>query len=356
MATSWKMGRKLMVFGVYIVLVLLHCHIRTCGSAPLQPNENETVESTGDPAFSGPGALTTTGDKEAQTTEGDLTKVNSPSGSQQVAPGPPSAVVVKQEQLPTESNPSSPAQPVPALPHQDAQPNQKVAPTPAHPAPPVTKPPAAPTTTTTTTTPPPPPTKALARTAAPPPTSNPAPDLSTIEDLNIPQKHTAIKQAKVSETPRLQDIEDDDDAEGDEDYDNYDDGATQTYGRGGDAGLTLNQAGNPEAEDDDDYGHPGKPLIPEQPSEPKKFDDRLQDATIYSNPDEDTHFFFHLVIIAFLVAIVYITYHNKRKIFLLASSRRWRDGLCSRGVEYRRLDQNVNEAMPSLKMTNDYIF
>ncbi|XP_035989930.1 keratinocyte-associated transmembrane protein 2 [Fundulus heteroclitus] len=76
------------------------------------------------------------------------------------------------------------------------------------------------------------------------------------------------------------------------------------------------------------------------------------------NPEEqDSHFFFHLVILAFLVAIVYITYHNKRKIFLLVQSRRWKDGLCSRNnVEYRRLDQNVNEAMPSLKMTKDYIF
>lgn len=73
--------------------------------------------------------------------------------------------------------------------------------------------------------------------------------------------------------------------------------------------------------------------------------------------EENSHFFFHLVILAFLVAIVYITYHNKRKIFLLAQSRRWRDSLCSRNsVEYHRLDTNVNEAMPSLKITRDYIF
>ena len=45
------------------------------------------------------------------------------------------------------------------------------------------------------------------------------------------------------------------------------------------------------------------------------------------------------------------------QILLLAQSRRWRDSLCSRNaVEYHRLDQNVNEAMPSLKMTQDYIF
>ncbi|XP_004609918.1 keratinocyte-associated transmembrane protein 2 [Sorex araneus] len=72
--------------------------------------------------------------------------------------------------------------------------------------------------------------------------------------------------------------------------------------------------------------------------------------------EEDSHFFFHLIIFAFCIAIVYITYHNKRKIFLLVQSRKWRDSLCSKTVEYHRLDQNVNEAMPSLKITNDYIF
>ncbi|KAF6080638.1 keratinocyte associated transmembrane protein 2 [Phyllostomus discolor] len=72
--------------------------------------------------------------------------------------------------------------------------------------------------------------------------------------------------------------------------------------------------------------------------------------------EEDSHFFFHLLIFAFCIAIIYITYHNKRKIFLLVQSRKWRDGLCSKTVEYHRLDQNVNEAMPSLKITNDYIF
>lgn len=45
------------------------------------------------------------------------------------------------------------------------------------------------------------------------------------------------------------------------------------------------------------------------------------------------------------------------QILLLAQSRRWKESLCSRNtVEYHRLDQNVNEAMPSLKMTRDYIF
>ncbi|XP_038628024.1 keratinocyte-associated transmembrane protein 2 [Tachyglossus aculeatus] len=85
-------------------------------------------------------------------------------------------------------------------------------------------------------------------------------------------------------------------------------------------------------------------------------DGKLFKAPQSSLEEEDSHFFFHLIIIAFLVAVVYITYHNKRKIFLLVQSRKWRDGLCSKTVEYHRLDQNVNEAMPSLKITNDYIF
>ncbi|XP_053573196.1 keratinocyte-associated transmembrane protein 2 [Bombina bombina] len=72
--------------------------------------------------------------------------------------------------------------------------------------------------------------------------------------------------------------------------------------------------------------------------------------------DGDSHFFLHLVIIGFLIAIVYVAYHNKRKIFLVLQKRKWRDGLCSKNTGYHRLDQNVNEAMPSLKMTNDYVF
>lgn len=41
---------------------------------------------------------------------------------------------------------------------------------------------------------------------------------------------------------------------------------------------------------------------------------RHKGADGYNTEDEDSHFFFHLVILAFLVAIVYITYHNKRKV------------------------------------------
>lgn len=45
----------------------------------------------------------------------------------------------------------------------------------------------------------------------------------------------------------------------------------------------------------------------------ESFADDMKDSQV-SGPEEDSHFFFHLVIVAFLVAVVYITYHNKRKV------------------------------------------
>ncbi|NWI52368.1 KCT2 protein, partial [Calyptomena viridis] len=74
----------------------------------------------------------------------------------------------------------------------------------------------------------------------------------------------------------------------------------------------------------------------------KTLDEKIKGVSVSGlEEEEDSHFFFHLVLVAFLVAVVYVTYHNKRKILLLVQGRRWRDGLCSRTVEYHRLDQNV---------------
>ncbi|XP_074959034.1 keratinocyte-associated transmembrane protein 2 [Phalacrocorax aristotelis] len=118
--------------------------------------------------------------------------------------------------------------------------------------------------------------------------------------------------------------------------------------------MTSNSRYNPDLEmpEDDDSD-----TISNYNEEIKSLDEKIKDVSVTGlEEEEDSHFFFHLVVVAFLVAVVYVTYHNKRKIFLLVQSRRWRDGLCSRTVEYHRLDQNVNEAMPSLKITNDYIF
>lgn len=113
-----------------------------------------------------------------------------------------------------------------------------------------------------------------------------------------------------------------------------------------------------------DYGWPTSPRDDESNEaleENRGYVEIEQSVRSFKTPsshveEEDSHFFFHLIIFAFCIAIVYITYHNKRKIFLLVQSRKWRDSLCSKTVEYHRLDQNVNEAMPSLKITNDYIF
>ncbi|XP_051903331.1 keratinocyte-associated transmembrane protein 2 [Hippocampus zosterae] len=181
---------------------------------------------------------------------------------------------------------------------------------------------------------------------------NPEPIKPTEEDTTV----SAVKPSETQTATTLQefesdllqpagkeatahlDPEEDYDADEDDDPDAYADGlyrldANEDGGKGRD--QTVIQLETPDVKEDVSDRLPG----------------------IYNTEDEDSHFFFHLVILAFLVALIYITYHNKRKILLLAQSRRWKESLCSRNtVEYHRLDQNVNEAMPSLKMTRDYIF
>lgn len=90
--------------------------------------------------------------------------------------------------------------------------------------------------------------------------------------------------------------------DGDEDEDDEDDG---TFVDGEDAGAL----------DEFDSSDVGK----DQPVTRLQQLDGLElkhfkEADSYTTEDEDSHFFFHLVILAFLVAIVYITYHNKRKV------------------------------------------
>ncbi|XP_012675020.2 keratinocyte-associated transmembrane protein 2 [Clupea harengus] len=362
MATSWKIGRKLVVLGVYIVFIILPCHFRTCSSAPTSDAGNTTVvESPKDPPTPNPDNLTTLPKEVVQTphqSDKDLKQPNISSEDQHLEVDPPPAKLSPPQSGIVESNPPesnlSVSDPLSTDPPLDPKAGHA---SPTHPAPAATT--TTPTTVTTTIA-------ATATTTATTlsSTSTPAPAAPTIVDMNAPQMHTDTPQGKATNSPHLVESEDEDDDNDDKGYLDYD--TTQSYTRdGGEDNGTDGMFLRPDGQDDsvtnqdpdeDEYDLPEKGLIQNLPTDPKKFDERLQDATIYTNPDEDTHFFFHLVIIAFLVAIVYITYHNKRKIFLLATSRRWRDNLCSRGVEYRRLDQNVNEAMPSLKMTNDYIF
>uniref|UniRef100_A0A8C3S0C6 Chromosome 5 open reading frame 15 n=1 Tax=Chelydra serpentina TaxID=8475 RepID=A0A8C3S0C6_CHESE len=162
-------------------------------------------------------------------------------------------------------------------------------------------------------------------------------DVDASEDTNIQEEGllTDVKDILNSSPPTAKETMEPD---GRDDYGHYEATSNSRYNT--DLGLL-------EDEETDNFGSYNEHM--------KSLDAKIKDS-VSGLEEEDTHFFFHLVIIAFLVAVVYITYHNKRKIFLLVQSRRWRDGLCSRTVEYHRLDQNVNEAMPSLKITNDYIF
>ncbi|NXT76067.1 KCT2 protein, partial [Zapornia atra] len=101
--------------------------------------------------------------------------------------------------------------------------------------------------------------------------------------------------------------------------------------------MTSNSRYNPDMPERDN-----SITISNYNEEIKSLDEKIKDISVTGlEEEEDSHFFFHLVVVAFIVAVVYVTYHNKRKIFLLVQSRRWRDGLCSRTVEYHRLDQNV---------------
>ncbi|KFQ88604.1 Keratinocyte-associated transmembrane protein 2 [Phoenicopterus ruber ruber] len=167
-------------------------------------------------------------------------------------------------------------------------------------------------------------------------------DVDASEDTKIEEEDllTDLKDTLNSSPPIIKETMESD---GGDDYGPYE--------------MTSNSRYNPdllEMPEDDDSD-----TISNYNEEIKTLDEKIKDVSVTGlgeEEEEDSHFFFHLVVVAFLVAVVYVTYHNKRKIFLLVQSRRWRDGLCSRTVEYHRLDQNVNEAMPSLKITNDYVF
>lgn len=74
----------------------------------------------------------------------------------------------------------------------------------------------------------------------------------------------------------------------------------------------ADDTGDDVFESEDEYNN--LPDTNEGPESPENINVHIKDTTIYTTQDEDSHFFFHLVIIAFLVAIVYITYHNKRKV------------------------------------------
>lgn len=97
-----------------------------------------------------------------------------------------------------------------------------------------------------------------------------------------------------------------------------------TTDRGVETRIALQDITNDDEEDDAEYGDPEtydyvsteNLQLPTgnrvQPPHEEEARDKGTDS--YNSEDEDSHFFFHLVILAFLVAIIYITYHNKRKV------------------------------------------
>lgn len=99
---------------------------------------------------------------------------------------------------------------------------------------------------------------------------------------------------------------------------------TESYHGGEEDGGDEEDPNEPYGGDDDDGDDGGDDVYgaADNPKEDKKAkgpgadrpDTGSQEVDSYDMEDEDSHFFFHLVILAFLVAIVYISYHNKKKV------------------------------------------
>ncbi|KAG6941137.1 chromosome 5 orf 15 [Chelydra serpentina] len=123
-------------------------------------------------------------------------------------------------------------------------------------------------------------------------------DVDASEDTNIQEEGllTDVKDILNSSPPTAKETMEPD---GRDDYGHYEATSNSRYNT--DLGLL-------EDEETDNFGSYNEHM--------KSLDAKIKDS-VSGLEEEDTHFFFHLVIIAFLVAVVYITYHNKRKVGIL---------------------------------------
>ncbi len=160
--------------------------------------------------------------------------------------------------------------------------------------------------------------------AADAPTTPTAPPTTAVEDLHkttpdqtttakdkLPEptstpanKPTSVSTPAADKTESTSDYMGDRTSEADVSFGDDDDGD----GDGDDDGINLGENFNEPPQNSE-----GVRKTPFPPDSPEETIVQSKGTTIYTQ-DEDSHFFFHLVIIAFLVAIVYITYHNKRKV------------------------------------------
>uniref|UniRef100_A0ACB8EJR6 Uncharacterized protein n=1 Tax=Sphaerodactylus townsendi TaxID=933632 RepID=A0ACB8EJR6_9SAUR len=134
-----------------------------------------------------------------------------------------------------------------------------------------------------------------------------APDLLVTEDKSATSP-TPTPVSLESNTNMGDDADDDDD--GDDIEDGLMTGSLSTAKETVDPGDS--QEDDNQIEETLDFQDEEEQWASTQTYGNKPFADEMKDSI--SGLEDDSHFFFHLVVVAFLVAVVYITYHNKRKV------------------------------------------